>query len=512
MQVFWLASFIGLAHATRTNPLHRPLQPFGSQVGDLVLVDAGSSGSKVFAFYPQQATQKLYTRCSDAKRKAGKVPNLGIASLAYNKADCEWQVGSDAEKPPVLTPLDVETDYAGLLLKLLSDTYLQASGKPDLHNVINRGSVPMLATAGMRLVSGAENAKVWSYLCGKSGSGLTLATTGTKCGTIPGTTEAYYEFLANAAKGNGDKVLTGTFTIGGASSQISIPLKTSQDVKDFEILKAAIADELDCTKLKLVDGSVAPIFNAHRKGGPSKECIDDYITFKPVMDIKASVPVEKKYVQVSKIQGVGLISFLGLQGRGTFVAGGVNEIQHWAAQEKCDTPTSEFQACAKKLEVALSKDIMWKHVTSYFKKKVSIQSFSYNTPAAVPSMAGMKTGKGENQGWKLRDELDKACEADNSDTFGYKDQNTCMKALYTSMYVVSFFPKSAGGENDPIEIHTDWKRSWSEGKVEEMVGLVAESSKVGLHTSLESMLDLPLQRHDISFIDGFALTIRGKGD
>lgn len=205
--------------------------------GDIVMVDAGSSGSKVFAFSGNKtATAKLLTQCTEAKRAEG-MTNMGLASLAYSKESCNWQIG---EKD--LAPLAQAADYANSLLKLLRDTYTSSSGKKNVDEVKNRGSVPVLATAGMRLLSQSANGKVWSNVCGKSGAGFTIAPAGPQCGTIPGTTEAFYEFVSNAAYGRGSRVLTGTFTIGGASAQIAIPLMKPQDVEDFEALKASIAE------------------------------------------------------------------------------------------------------------------------------------------------------------------------------------------------------------------------------------------------------------------------------
>lgn len=489
------------ANLTKANPIY-PLRRWGynGEAEDLVLVDAGSSGSKVFAFSSGKGEGKLLTRCTDENRQAGRT-NQGIAALAYSKAECAWQIGSYEKE---LKPLAKEQpDYAKAVLELLADTYKRSSGKSTLEGIRNRHNVPILATAGMRLLSQAANSKVWSYVCGQSGSGLTLAEGGQSCGTIPGTTEAYYEYLANAAQGAGNKVLTGTFTIGGASAQISIPLKTQKDVADFTTLRATIKRDLDCAKLKLADGSTAPVFNKEGYGETSK-CVDDYITFMPKSEIKASAKVKTESIRISEIQGLGLISFLGLDGRGTFVAGGVNAIQSWAVQMNCDKKTSDFAACVLKLQKALSSDIMWKHVTTYFKSKaLNIDSFSYNTYAAMPAAAGLPVDKTADQAWKLKEELDKKCGADNSAKFGYKNKNTCMKALFTSMYVTSFFARDADSDKKHLhsEIHHDPERDWSEGKVEDLALLTTESAKATVH----SLLNVSLPRHTTGYMHGAKL-------
>jgi len=469
------------------------------------MVDAGSSGSKVFSFSAETTSAKLLTQCSKSKREQG-MTNMGIAALAYSKEDCEWQIG---EKE--LTPLaHASPDYANVLLNLLAKTYVSSSGRHHLDDVQNKGAVPVLATAGMRLLSQPANDKVWGYLCGKTSSELTIAPAGPQCGTIPGTTEAFYEFVANAAQGRGNRVLTGTFTIGGASAQIAIPLMKPQDVADFNDLQNAISRELDCTKLTLADGSTAPVFNRKREGGATKECIDDYITYMPKDAIVVTENIEMQSIRVDDIQGLGLISFLGLRGSGSFVAGGLNEIQNWAETQGCGHQATDFEACVVKLQVALSKDLMWKHVTSYFQKKaVNIDSFSYNTPAAIPEMSGLPTGDGSDQAWKLEEEVNKTCRANPSAHFGYKNSNTCMKALFTSMYVTSFFlnKTDTGKEHVAGELFHDSKRGWTEGKRREIA--LVEADRVGIRF----LLNTPLQRHGhaSSYLEGAMLHFKAVG-
>lgn len=473
--------------------------------GDVVLVDAGSSGTKVFTFSPAKAEEKLLTQCSEANQREGRTLQ-GIASLSYDKADCEWQIGPNAVLgSDVWAPLPrAEPDFAETVLKLLAGTFASSSGKAGVTSVKNRNEVPIMATAGMRLVSQEGNAKVWSYVCGKNGSGFTFAPAGESCGTIPGTTEAYYEFLSNAAQGEGRRDLTGTFTIGGASAQIAIPLRTARAVEAFRNLSAAIAEDLDCQKLTLADGSLVPVFS---RGGPAKakdarlSCLEDYIAFRPAQDIRASKAVLADNVKVSEIEGLGLISFLGLEGRGSFVAGGLNQVAAWAREQRCDSEATDFAGCTRKLQAALSRDVMWKHVTRYFREAPCAAqrpaAFSYNTYAAVASSAGLSgTGDGADQAWRLRDELNRTCSTSNGARFGYKDQNTCMKALFTSLYVTAFFAEPP--EPPDPELHADPKRDWSEGKVEELSLLSEERHR----RSVARLLDIPLRRHAATYIDG----------
>merc|ERR1740120_149904 len=112
--------------------------------------------------------------------------------------------------------------------------------------------------------------------------------------------------------------------------------------------------ELDCTALRLADGEPAPVFNTKRESGARKECVDDYVTFREVSAISARQGVQDESIRVNDIQGIGLISFLGLAGQGTFVAGGVNQIETWAQQVGCSAnASSTFASCHRKLKKAL---------------------------------------------------------------------------------------------------------------------------------------------------------------
>jgi len=496
--VWYFAAVVG--QIIQKNVVPGSLQRFGNDDrGAIMIIDAGSTGSKVFAFQPAKLQAKLLTECTEAHKAAGRTLK-GVAALAYNKSECEWQIGTDH-----LAPLAQETDYASALLKLLSDTYRSGPGASNLEDVENAEEVPMLATAGMRLVSQTGNSKVWGYLCGRTGFGLKLAPVGEKCGTIPGTTEAYYEFLANAARGRGNRTLTGTFTIGGASAQIAIPLRTDADVAAFEALKTNIARELDCRQLVLSDGHKAPIFNTRREGGPRTECIDDYIAFRPSRMIKATAVVLHEYVRIHDIRGLGLISFLGLKGRGSFVAGGANEVERWATEAGCDTAgEDDFVTCVQKLRAALASDTMWKHVTEYFKANaLNINSFSYNTHNARPESAGFPASKvsGRDSAWELEQELQHKCGSDDSVRFGYKESNTCMRALFTAMYVTSFFSRDGSGGHSLSELYFDPHRDWAEGKLEEVQSFFQASTNAEMEY-LRSLLKVPLSWHDALYTEG----------
>jgi len=508
---FTLASprFRGRNSINRGTSLFQNKQEIG-QGSHVLFVDAGSSGSTVISFGQKKAAAKLYTQCTDAQVKNGYT-NEGTASLAYTKDECTWHIGT---KDDELKPLQDPHKYAEELMQLLFDTYKEESGSSDVTKVKNGGVVPILGTAGMRLLSTADNQKVWGYLCGKSNAGLTLAQAGDMCRTIPGTTEAYYEYLANAVAGK-SKFLTGTFTIGGASAQIAIPLKTPGDVTAFKNTRSRIAGKIDCTKLLLPSGEQVPHFNTIKEGGPTQECIDDYITFLPENNIVASGDVEQNNIQTAQIQGVGLISFLGLKGSGTIVAGGVNEIHHWAEKEQCSTNETSFSTCAAKLKAALDKDILFSEVREYFRSNaLNIENFSYNTYAAFPEAMGIEHVDGKDGAWDLEKGLTTTCSKNNGVKFGYKGQNTCMKALFTSLYVTSFFERPGSGAREK-GLHSANSLSyepsaagWPKGFVEE-AATMETGRKLSVPELTNSLLNVPLPRSD-SFLDGARIHHHGR--
>lgn len=474
----------------------------------MLFVDAGSSGSKVVAFGQKETGVKLLTQCTDDHVKNGRT-NKGVASLAYTKDECAWRIGTKSDE---LKPLDDPHKYAEELLQLLFNTYKGASGSGDVTKVKNGRAVPILGTAGMRLLSKADNQKVWDYLCGKSHANLTIAQAGDRCGTIPGTTEAYYEYLANAVAGK-SKELTGTFTIGGASAQIAIPLKTHDDVTAFNNLRSKIVSKIDCTKLQLPNGEQVPYFNTILKGGPKKECVDDYITFRPKEEIVASDNVEQNNIQSDQIEGVGLISFLGLRGSGTFLAGGVNEIDHWAEKAHCNTKETTFDQCATNLQAALDQDILFSGVREYFQSNaLDIKNFSYNTYAAFPKAMGMKHVHGSDMAWDLKRELATECSKDNSLRFGYKGQNSCMKALFTSLFVTSFFDKrsSGGGHHDSKDLTYEPQHAgWGNGFIEE-AAVRDPDRRLSAPALINSLPSIHLSRRSSSFLDGARIHHHGS--
>eukprot|EP00931_Biecheleriopsis_adriatica_P052933 TRINITY_DN30885_c0_g1_i1.p1 TRINITY_DN30885_c0_g1~~TRINITY_DN30885_c0_g1_i1.p1 ORF type:complete len:517 (+),score=108.30 TRINITY_DN30885_c0_g1_i1:183-1733(+) len=478
---------------------------------EFVMVDAGSSGSKLFGYSSERGSEKrsakVLTFCEDRSDMTPSENSLhGLAALSYSADTCTLVAVPPNDTRRVLhSPLD----FAPLLLKSLfklvtgSDAEAQAPEKL-LGRVENRARVPILATAGMRLLSQSVNEKVWGLVCNRSTAGFSFAHRGSMCGTIPGTEEAYFDFLANAMSDSGSSPPSGTFTMGGASAQIAIPLMTERDAADFRSMRSAVLEELNCSTLRLADGSAAPVFRPQSGLSPDKACIEDYLSFKPRSEIQA--PVGRS----TDIVGLGLISFLGLGGSGSFVAGGVDTMAHWAEKENCSSPSMNFFACVAKLQDALSNDMMWKHVTRFFRDKgFDIASFSYNSWAALPENVGLPVGHGSDQAWTLGRLVELHCSGGGALPASLGERG-CMAAFYVSLYTTAFFspPADLGGQspNASPELRKNDKVDWSDGFAGQ--GLL---SLLDTTAGLGALLMTPLRSHSADFAEGFRIHMQSSG-
>lgn len=404
--------------------------------GGIVVVDAGSSGSKIFSYgeIGSATTAKVLTECTESKDSQ---PLLGISAFRYNSDRCEPKSEILLENDTVIAELDpgnvttaseLKTLYAPMVLDAVNDIHVSQGEKKD---AANQGEVPILATAGMRLLSQAENNLVWRDICGKKStrSDYTFAESGRNCGTIPGTEEAYYEWMTNIAAGE-RRTNTGTFTIGGASAQIVIPLHTDSQIEGWTKLSQTVVEILssehkNCKNVKLTDDvNSIPIFS--ERNGAVDYCHKDFVHMRWRREIKLDIlPANHRFLSDS-LQAVGLVSFLGL-GRvsgGIGVAGGVNAIEIWAANNGCGkgmdwSASGRYAGCKQKLLDALEEDLLWVNVRDFFrehgcpnaehlriraeevtkdeanetKKEAMIMAimeqpcaYSYNTPSAIPTM------------------------------------------------------------------------------------------------------------------------------
>ena len=331
----------------------------------------------------------------------------------------------------------------------------------------NMAAVPIQATAGMRLISQEANAEIWTKICGKQGtSGADTITFAKepKCGTIPGTTEGYFEWVA------GGRPKMGSICSGGASLQIATPLYNKAGVAAFETLVNSAKTVINCTSLTLADGSRAPQF-ADKTTPTDGNCVDDYIKYHakgtPVI---AGCPAN--LCGADGFKGLAVVSFLGLRGRGGFFYGGINEVSA-VMNEKCEE--KNFAECSALYEEELKKDKFYQAVAAWFKESNrEIQSYTFGTAAANVNNAdldGDKPIRNANSGKALDEAVNKLCSKNtlkghqtSIDAKGAvskgplsprpKVYQTCMKAMFTARIATGLFKSAIEDENKNAEI--DW--------------------------------------------------------
>ena len=262
-----------------------------------------------------------------------------------------------------------------------------------------------MATAGMRLLTKKQNNDIWKTICKTEFNGYQFASIKSKkCGTIPGTQEAFYEWLANIAENSEIKnrdqsfeQITGTFTVGGASAQIAVPLLSTKMVESWEEMIERIETRFgNCKDIMLPGGEhPIPIFSDVVNG---VSCARDFIDIKMTEEIKDSLREDvQEYTNLSEMKGLGLVSFLGLSGQGgdieSGVAGGAEKITTWAEHVSCDPTessgsTAKYEICKNRLKVALNTDPLFAEVKEFFHEhNLNVKHFNFNTPGATPSGA-----------------------------------------------------------------------------------------------------------------------------
>lgn len=491
------------AGSIRAQRGHRQRHSVGKHgTGGVVMVDGGSSGSKLFSFSapapksvgggPVVTDLKILSKCTVSPDKQ---PLLGVSSYAYDELStaatkpCQSEVENDAydaaTEGPALKGYDgakpedhSAEEYAKFLLRQLKfihekrpTIFEESTSYPcDASYVVNgacpaadnRQNIPFMATAGMRLLTKEENDAVWNKICGTEEDGYKFAEKGSECGTIPGTQEAYFEWLANIAKGEHPQV-TGTFTIGGASAQIAFPLMNEHMVAAWRDLITLVEGHYkDCSKIYLPGTETKiPIFS-------SGHCARDFVDIRMAKDIKLT-PALKARAGIAKIQAVALVSFLGLRGQGgsveTGVAGGANLVGgtsgSWAAANSCVSGEgTTFTNCLQLMKERLKGDFLFQRVKEFFhNKQIGVNHFSYNTPAAIPSFSFNKKVEDEARPYRhlqkmedpdsskiahlaaghvLEKTLNEFCKTKFSG-FGFAGKNNCMKASWTGLYASEFF-------------------------------------------------------------------------
>mmetsp|Transcript_159395 Transcript_159395/g.293790 ORF Transcript_159395/g.293790 Transcript_159395/m.293790 type:complete len:633 (-) Transcript_159395:30-1928(-) len=444
-------------HANDSKLVHHA-GPRAAKERSLVMVDAGSSGSKLSSYHGADSqTIKVLTDCTNTN-----MPLKGVSALAYDMKECDAEVHVvDVNKETTFDSklVDKET-YAAILLEKLRRVHECGSLASTCEGATaaaatNRGSIPILATAGMRLLTNQENQEVWSRVCGRNAGDYKFAQDG-NCGTISGTQEAYYEFLAaNLKKATPGSPMTATVTIGGESAQIAVPLRDNQKLKWFADLYGNFTKVVkNCKSIQLPNGDEPrklpiPTFN-------KENCARDFIDIRLIPDY---IPTSNQGYNI-----VGLISLLGLEGLtgGIGVAGGMNAIEKWAGRVGCAAPvggssTFEFDSCWKKLQEALSNDQLFSLVAHFFKQMDSWLGieWTFGTPAAIPSARfkmnddeendikqkireaeGAGTDSARMQAFvKMKDWLTERYDDEETvGRFGFNDEQTPMKSLFVYEY------------------------------------------------------------------------------
>lgn len=391
-----------MAKGTETSAA-APQSPSG-----MVFVDAGSSGSKVCSFPGGiiETCEKVLTECScgikscadegcrQMKREERTRMSLkGVSALSYEIDVCQPDVHVKNGESMLLTEEAQREHYAFRLLEGAKRLKQERDicGDPKDRDgepcppAINKDNVPILATAGMRLLTREEDQKVWGGICGKEHGGYSFADgDGPDCGTISGTEEAYYEFLAanTAAITRKTAQLAGTVTIGGESAQIGVPLRGDQ-VDEFALLYTFVEEALgDCSEIKLPSGEPIQTFRKNK-------CARDFVDIVPLSSHE-------------HFEYVGLISMLGLErltGPATGrigVSGGMNAIEKWALRNGCGGAANkadsnfkvdfDLEECENKFLEHLNQDVIFSQVSKFFHTFRSWEDveFTFGTPAAIP--------------------------------------------------------------------------------------------------------------------------------
>ena len=379
-------------------------------------------------------------------------------------SDLTKMEGKKVEPPLAQMDISNPQEYRHQLADMLKTEYALVT--PGPFTPANKDAVPIQATAGMRLISQQANADIWDKICGKSGGAapntVTFATKeSAKCGTIPGTTEGYFEWVA------GGQSKKGSICSGGASLQIATPLYTDTGVEAFKVLVNKAKSVIDCAKLKLqlkpgqTQADTAPKFS---KGGT---CVDDYIKFHE----KGSTVIKGCPAALcgeAGFKGLAVVSFLGLQGQGGFFYGGINEVS--AVMEK-DCKNLDFAGCKLKYNEELAKDKFFAAVSSWFKEdNRKVTSYKFGTAAANAHYTGLDEDepvKKAASGHALERAVDNLCTKGKGKGEGNangkgpltprpKVWQTCMKGWFTAHVATGLFTQQEAKEDENPKADIDW--------------------------------------------------------
>lgn len=398
------------------------------------MADAGSSGTKLFVGRKggNMTDAKILSYC---KKNVGneKCEYQGVAALACD-SDVTCNISDEEQQINLHTNITIEQLRIELPKALRAK--IQAMQK-TLGCDDQKTSVPIMATAGMRLLTGDEQAPIWDNICGvPTGESVGFMAKGLTetidealgatpmCGTISGTTEAYFEFVADwqqlSQQEQNANACRVSLTMGGASSQIALKLRPDQ-----------------LTLWNEIDDVMAPYKNAKNS--------DKF--FRQVVSTKYGTII--------------LVSFLGTgrnieKADGTFLtsqfAGGTNTLQVLA--DNLGALKNNYSASVEALTGWLNGDgtsskpgdKWWQAVSTKLMPIIhnEAESVVFNTPALhdnnVLTQGEWDTFSQEcnrpttEQDKVKRIVLECVCTKNGSATFGYKGGNTCYKTWWTETY------------------------------------------------------------------------------
>jgi len=578
--------------------------PDPEEMAGIVMADAGSSGTKLFTFSPYDAetagleTGRLYPQqmkvLSHCSVNASVNVLRGISALSYEVDGCNQEVefryepyaprripGTDDFDEPYgihmeellqaihpdeqFAEKDISEEKAFWVMRNASDLedfaplVLQAlkifhehpdhCGKSNQTDAscpppMNGNDIPILATAGMRHLTKEQDQAVWENICGRSISPhYRFAERGMRCGTISGTQEALYEFVANIAIGHESTALSGTFSIGGKSAQLSIPLKSQEAVQAFQQAIQEVDEFIgDCENIRLPNDEAVNILSPD-----DVPCSQDFIKLMNRSELLNQLPeriMEKG--RLSELEGLGLVSFLGLfrLTGGVGIAGGSDSIEQWAkgtrpkkgaaagetrghngtscGASKDPTKMDEdynFVECKEQFMEALQADKLFQAVKKFFHgHHVAKEDFVYSVKNAIPhyvfetkhdgSELALKTNRIANKlshmehsenysehvatGHEMQIELEKICGRDFKNMpFGWRKEKTCMKALFGSLYITEFFT-----EGEDVRLHFEIE-DWSSGLAAGEGAALLELGPAWLHTRTK--------KEDSKYLSGAAI-------
>jgi hypothetical protein len=400
------------------------------------MADAGSSGTKLFV-----------------GPKGGNMTNTKVESACeshfcdnngcYDKK-CEYQGLAALACPTVNSTCTISADKVNLQANLTVEqlrTELPKQLRANLRDMRaslnctdSEAYVPLMATAGMRLLTDDESKAIWDNVCGRP-TGETVgfypqesrvidAALGETpmCGTISGTTEAYFEYIADwkqLGSNQSDDVCRVSLTMGGASSQIAVRVTSAQ----LDGLKGIESVMENFTKAKNSDKFY-------------------------------------RFLNSEKYGKIILVSFLGtgkdiVSDDDEFItsrfAGGINTMQA-RADELGPDGKKNYTAAVKMLEAWINGDEetpgdkWWQAVSTklmpIFANKA--ESVVFNTAAlhdnkTLTDDEWKQLSQECKQSPKDKDAvknivLDCVCAKNGAATFGYKGENTCYKTWWTDKY------------------------------------------------------------------------------